>query len=124
MGSIKKGEQLWLQIIIRASFKTWHTHGTLFKHHGYYDEVMRLMKELLLPYTKVSRDDDGNILSKEARTPDYLKTEIEAIKRSADKIPFDVGIRTMYVATKEAWWTFQWTTYGRSSTATTTLESR
>lgn len=103
LGSIKKGEQLWIQIIVRASFKSWHTHGTLFKHHGYYDEMMRLLKEMLEPYTKVSRDDHGNVLSKEPRTPDYLKTEIEAIKRAANKLPFDVGIRTMYVATKEAW---------------------
>lgn len=102
MASIKKGEQLWIQIIIRASRKVWHTHGTMFGHHGYQEELEHYIHEILEPYTAHKQDWMGRE-SREARTPDYLKPVIDSINRASQKLPFDTGIRCMYVAKKEAW---------------------
>lgn len=102
-GSIRQGEQLWMQIIVRASEKKWHTHGTWFGHHEYPQEVMESLERLLAPYTAVRVEESTGSRNTEVRTPEILRPEVEAIKRAANKLPFDVGIRTLYVATKESW---------------------
>ncbi len=102
MASIKKGEELWVQIIIRASRKVWHTHGTLFGHHGYLDEMNAYLNQILEPYTKHSKD-FAERESRESRTPDVLKPVTDAVNRAANKLPFDTGIRTLYVANRQAW---------------------
>ena len=37
-GSLKKGEQMWIQIVITPSKKEFHTHGTWFGHHDWVAE--------------------------------------------------------------------------------------
>jgi hypothetical protein len=100
-GSLKKGEQMWLQIVIRPSKKEFHTHGTLFGTHDWMKESQDELFRLNEPYTaKKELAEQGIYL---IRPPDWLKPVIESVNNKMTKIGFDTGIRTIYVATKEAW---------------------
>ncbi len=96
-GSIQKGEQMWLQIVITPSKKEYHTKGTWFRNHGWFEEAENVMKDLSKEYTKVS--DTG---VKEIRAPKWLDPVLDAISKKTTKIAFDTGIRVCYVAKKEA----------------------
>ncbi len=66
-GSLERGEQLWLQIIIRQSKKTYHTRGTLFGHHDFYTEselfklIEQFKTETIADYKKNLSDYCNNI---------------------------------------------------------------
>lgn len=103
-GSIKKGEQLWLQIVVTPSKKTWKTEGTWFGKHDWTEESKKVLERLLLPYTS-KRDEPGTNLVKlarvEVRVPDHLKNVVKRVNEKPNKLGFDTGIRLMYVAKKE-----------------------
>lgn len=99
-GSIKKGEQMWLQIVIRPTKKEFHTHGTWFGTHDWVKESENELFKLTEPYTSQKEKAEGLYL---IRTPDWVKPVIEGVTNKMTKIGFDTGIRTIYVATKEAW---------------------
>jgi len=101
-GSIKKGEQMWVQFVLRPSKKEYHTKGTWFDTHDWVKESENELDLLSEPYTKKEQLGDGSVL-KSGRTPDFLKDKIDGITKKRTKIGFDVGIRTCYVAKKEAW---------------------
>ena len=97
-GSIGKGEQMWLQIVITPSKKTWKTHGTWFGTHDWVAESRAQIDLLLKPYT-ATKDDGARI---EVRVPDFYKKVMEAMSAKTRKLGFETGIRTVYVAKKEA----------------------
>ena len=101
-GSIQKGEQMWLQIVITPSKKMWHTHGTWFDHHDWVQESEIEIKDLLLPYARENekKSAPGNF-TLEFRTPDFLKAAIDGMNKKTAKVGFEAGIRVMYVAKKE-----------------------
>ncbi|MEK7662034.1 MAG: hypothetical protein AAB355_00845 [Patescibacteria group bacterium] len=86
MGSMQKGEQMWLQIIIRATTQEWKDLGK--------KEIEKIKSE------KFNKEKDEkfneNMLTKAE------KETITAIERSIDKIGFDAGIRAIYIAEKDA----------------------
>lgn len=95
LGSLDKGEQLWIQIIIRQSEKTYHTHGTLFKHHDFYTEAENHLNETLAIWTNTR--DNG---TKEVRFPPMMETELKAAYEKLGKLVFDTGIRLIVLADK------------------------
>ncbi|OGI95060.1 hypothetical protein A2917_01620 [Candidatus Nomurabacteria bacterium RIFCSPLOWO2_01_FULL_42_17] len=102
--SMQKGEQMWMQIVIMPTKKTWHTHGTLFGKHDWVEESKIQIKKLLLPYARqnkkyVNGKEAGYTL--EFRTPDFLDNAIEGMNAKTSKIGFDTGIRVYYAAKKE-----------------------
>lgn len=101
-GSMQKDEQMWLQIIIRPSKKKFHTHGTWFGTHDWVTEAKNELDKVVSPYTKVEHLPNGEVL-KTGRTPDHLKPVIDGISKKIQKIGFDVGIRSCYVAKKEVY---------------------
>ncbi len=96
-GSLQKGEQMWVQIIITPSKKKFHNHGTG-GYHDWTEETRIQIKKLLLPYTNVK--ENGSV---EIRAPGFLDTVTKSMSAKATKIGFDTGIRVMYVAKKEAY---------------------
>ena len=102
-GSLGKGEQAWLQIVITPSKKMWKTKGTWFGKHDWVEEARRQLKETLDPYARQHprRFEEG--LTIEYRTPDFLKNVAKAMASKPEKLGFETGIRAMYVAKKEAW---------------------
>lgn len=89
-GSLKKGEQMWMQIVIRPSKQEYHTHGTYFGKHDWVEEANMQIEKLRKPFV-----DAGSPPS-----PSVSKY-IEVINNKISKIGFDTGIRVCYVAKKE-----------------------
>jgi hypothetical protein len=99
-GSIGKGEQMWMQIVVTPSKKKYHTHGTWFGHHDWVAESEIVIKKILKPFSRHVASPDGS-LSTEIRQPDYMKSMIEGASKKFLKVGFDTGIRVCYVAKKE-----------------------
>jgi hypothetical protein len=101
LSSIQKGEQLWVQIVVRPDHeKKFHTHGTWFGHHDWTEESVEVMKKMADEYTKVGERPDGTF-SKEIRAPDWLKPVFESMTLKTTKLGFETGIRICYVAKRE-----------------------
>jgi hypothetical protein len=103
-GSIGKGEQLWMQIMIRANREERTKKGTLFGKTGWKNEAQGLVDELMKrdPKTKAS----GQISEKSGFPIPIILSQgekdiITAIERSITKLGFDVGMRGLYVAKKD-----------------------
>ncbi|HTE48872.1 MAG TPA: hypothetical protein VK675_03135 [Candidatus Paceibacterota bacterium] len=100
-GSLGPGEQMWSQIVITPSKKTWHTHGTWFGKHDWIEESLEELKRLLKPYTNIRINDDGS-RSKEVRAPKFFDNVTTAMTAKTGKVGFETGIRVFYAAKKEA----------------------
>ncbi len=101
-GSLQKGEQAWLQIIVTPSKKRYHTKGTWFGHHDWVRESRLVLLKIQLPYTNVKEVGEFDTRARiEIRTPKHLDPTLKRIGEKTSKLGFDTGIRLMYVATKE-----------------------
>jgi hypothetical protein len=89
-GSLLKGEQMWLQIVIRFAPDSW------------LEEAQKTLEEILIPYSKISPRENMPDLA-EIRPPDTLKPVVEGITRKRMKLGFETGIRVCYVAKKSVW---------------------
>ncbi len=102
-GSIQKGEQMWMQIVVRPS-KQEYGGGLFKKGHDWVVEGTEVIKKVLEPYTgskaRAEADPIGGI-SKEIRAPGFLDEMIKASGRKMTKLGFDTGVRICYVARKE-----------------------
>lgn len=91
LGSLGKGEQLWIQIVIRAAKKD---HVKAWKKSAK-EEIEKIRQESLM-----DKDDDSSF----ARFPNPTKGQsevISAIERNIAKNSFQVGIRGIYLAKSE-----------------------
>jgi len=102
-GSIQKGEQAWVQIVITPSKKTYHTKGTIFGKHDWVQQARNEMLNFLKPYTAIKDDFKGGAKRIEVRVPGYLKNATDAMSAKTSKIGFDTGVRALYVAKKEVY---------------------
>ena len=104
-GSIQKGEQMWMQIVITPSKKEYKTKGTWFGKHDWVAEARIEFFNFLKDYKAVKGKGEtlGTDARIEVRVPDFLKKPVEKMSAKTSKIGFDTGIRVMYVAKKEAW---------------------
>lgn len=92
-GSIKKGEHLWIQFVIRAAWDSYHEPGSWFKKRGWSKEASDRVK-------KIKEDMKGK---SEEGVPAKMLSKgeqdvIAALERSISKHGFDVGIRALYMA--------------------------
>ncbi len=101
LGSMRKGEQVWIQIIIQAHRKTSFKHdGVLFTKPDWKDRVRReveKIREESIVKTKKDSDFPG--------MPNPTKGQqntIAALERSVSKWPFETAIRGCYISSREA----------------------
>jgi hypothetical protein len=109
-GSIGKGEQAWLQIIITPSKKKYHTKGSHFwqrpskRHHDWVKEGEMVIRKRLDEFTgtrdRAKADPRGGI-SKEIRAPAFLDSLMKSATLKMTKLGFETGVRIAYVAKKE-----------------------
>ncbi len=99
-GSLQKGEQMWIQIVVSPSKKKFFTKEKMFQSHDWVKEAQLELANVLLPYTskKLSL---GDKITTEIRAPGFLDPIIKGISAKMTKIGFDTGIRVAYVAKKE-----------------------
>lgn len=101
-GSIRKGEQMWMQIVITPSKKEYHTKGTWFKTHDWVKEGELTLRKSLLEFTRLHKASGvGGKDAREIRAPDFVKPMMEGAGRKMLKVGFDTGIRVCYVAKKD-----------------------
>lgn len=99
LGSLSESERGWLQIIIKAHKKEDKKPGTLFKKtDNWVDSHKEQIKKI--SDLNVEKDKEGN--EKHLPPTEVQKMRIEAIERSQGKLPFDVGVRGIYVADKDS----------------------
>lgn len=101
LGSIGRGEQVWIQIVIRAHKKEWIKPGTWF-------EKVDWSHAAKLDIDKIMKRDDKKKKEGEINLADFSMTKgerdkVEAIEKNVAKLPFDSGIRVLYVARKDSY---------------------
>lgn len=96
-GSMKAGEQAWLQIIIQAHRKTsLKSDATFHQKPDWKEAGEKKINELIEKYSK-SSDEDGK------RSPTSVQREIiSALERSLSKFAFETTIRGIYLGRKES----------------------
>ncbi len=100
LASLRPGEQAWMQIIIRAHKSERPKHGG-----GWFEKA---------DWTDGAKHEIDKIKKKDVQQVESVKLtglsltkgekdQIEAIERNISKIPFDCGIRLIYLAEKDKW---------------------
>ena len=106
LGSLQKGESVWIQILLRAHKKEqphpekiWYKPDTWKK--GDVDWKYAAMKDI---EKRMKRDKkkDGEINMGDLSMTKGERGVVEAIERSISKLPFDCAIRGVYISTKDA----------------------
>ena len=101
-GSMQKGEQMWMQIIITPSKQKYPKHRKMFeKTHDWVKESEMYLLKKLEPFTRQHARADGTF-AQEIRPPKHLEVLVESITKKIQKLGFDTGIRVFYAAKKEA----------------------
>lgn len=100
MGSMKNGQQLWMQIIIRQSIKTYHGHHG--EHLNFYQASVQFMEDLLKPFTRTLKQDDLNTdFRRQINIPKFMEPTITAITDNMQLVHFDCGIRVICLSRKD-----------------------
>ncbi len=95
LGSIPKGQQIWIQIIIRQNVKTYHSHHTG-KHIDFYEAAQEFMFKVLEPYTRSQKfEDEPTKFGLDVRTPTPVANMIKVVTENSSLIHFDCGIRVV-----------------------------
>jgi hypothetical protein len=100
LGSLAKGQQMWIQIVIRQNIKTYH--GPMsHKHVDFYTYAKEYIENMLEPYTKYGKGAGlGGIDTFEVRAPGFLNPLIDQIAENLLQIHFDCGIRIVTLSDK------------------------
>ncbi len=105
LGSMKKGEEVWIQILVQSYKIRGIKEGQLFADKDWiaeaHHEVNKLMKRD--PHTKSSRSQTETGFPIIPTLTEGEKKQVEAIERSIDKRAFNCTIRLCYHAEKEAY---------------------
>lgn len=100
LGSLRKGEQAWIQIIIQAHRKlTNKNDAVLFTKHDWKEKVRHEIEKIREESISKTRKD-----SEFPGMPNPTKGQqniIAALERSVSKFPFEACIRGLYIAEKE-----------------------
>lgn len=93
MGAIPKGQQVWIQIIVRQSIKRYYSRQKS-KKVSIEDYALEYVSDMFPEYSRVVTSDSAPDV-KEVRPPAYLDAIIRPILSNAAQIHFDCGIRLM-----------------------------
>ncbi len=101
-GSLQKGEQMWMQIVVRPSKKEYKVPGKWFKKHDWLTQGEIDLKKYMQEFTRLNKSEDpAHPTAKEIRLPDYLQENVKRAGAKMNKVGFDAGIRVCYVAKRE-----------------------
>jgi hypothetical protein len=102
LGGVGPNQQVWIQILVRAHKKEHRKAGHFWKTTDRWrDDVERIINEIMIrdPKTKITGEEDEETgMSKKPTLAKHEQNIIEAIGRSLEKQPYDVGIRAVYIA--------------------------
>lgn len=98
LGNILPGEEVWSQVLIKATGKRFKKAGTWFEKTDWKDGAKAEIKKL---YHKDIKPQEGKFNIGEYTQTEEEKNAALAISRSMEKLSFDCGWRMVYVAEKE-----------------------
>ncbi|ETB63800.1 TPA: hypothetical protein DIC38_02335 [Candidatus Nomurabacteria bacterium] len=101
LGSLPKGQQVWIQIIVRQNIIKYHSHNTG-GHITFAEAANEYIENMLAPYTRTQKND--NIIGtfgKQINVPEQYRPVIKAITDVQNQIHFDCGIRLITLADKK-----------------------
>lgn len=103
MGSVGKGEYLWLQFIIRVHRgERYNKKNKKGKTYTWKDEAQDLIEKLRVETLITVETADGEKQIQKFPNPtEGQKNKIAAIERNVSKLAFDVGARAIYIARSE-----------------------
>ena len=96
LGSLGKGQQMWVQILVKQSSKKYYSEAKS-KLVDFYDAAQEYMIKLHKPYTKVQKEGSPDI---DMKTPETLKPVIKAINDQLGLNHYDCGIRVVTLSDK------------------------
>lgn len=107
LGSVGANQQVWIQLIVRAHKKEQPKIGGWFfeKTDKWKDDAEKEIHKIMMRDPKSRKAKVGDEVGESYILPslsDLEKMQVEAISRSLTKLPFDVGVRCIYIATKES----------------------
>lgn len=100
LASLQAGEQLWFQILIRPSIARYKDPKHPFQKVDWKKDAERLKEELIKKH--IVKGPDGKEQRNIQNMTQAEKDGLTAIERSISKVGFDVGIRGIYLAQKDA----------------------
>lgn len=100
LGSLRKGEQVWVQIALRAHGKDKKKPGTWFDKVDWKFEANEDIKKRTKRDVKIDKDKPVNPNLMQLTKGE--KEAVDAIERNLSRIPFDASIRAIYVAKTES----------------------
>lgn len=95
LGSLKKGEQVWMQIMIQAHKKEWIKEGRLFPKGDWKPAAEKEIKSIKDAATNKI---EGSQFPGFPQYSEGQKNKLDAIERSLGKFAFDSTIRMAYIA--------------------------
>ncbi len=98
LGSLSRGEQVWIQIVVRQNTKMYHSHKTG-KHVDIYAAAQEEIDAISKPYAKKLENGE---LSSTALLPEGPSAIVKGIVRQLNLIHFDCGIRLIVLARKDS----------------------
>lgn len=99
LGSIPRGQQIWIQMIVRNTQKTYHSHKTG-KHIGFSEASAEFIGDLIKKYAAEGQTADDSSPKPSASLPEPLRSKVESINRQINKAHFDCGIRVVTLSDK------------------------
>ncbi len=108
LGAVGPNQQVWIQLVIRAHKDEQRKKGHLFeKTDAWKDAAIEEINKIMVRDSKtkvagapVKGDPSGRVIP--PTLSDYEKEIVASLGRSITKLPFDVGIRCLYIAKKES----------------------
>jgi hypothetical protein len=102
LGSIRPGEFVWIQLIVKAHKKEDRNPSKLFGAQDNWieeakKEIQKIREESVV---ELKTGKDGDVQKVPLATKGQA-SKVEAIERSISKTPFDVGVRGIYISEKE-----------------------
>ncbi len=104
LGALPKGQQVWIQHVIRPSKMAFHSHVT-HKHVGWVEMAKEyLHTDLMGPYTQEFRKSAasqeakaGSDFGYQIRLPDTVAARVKKVQEKYQKLGFDIGTRVVAV---------------------------
>ena len=101
LSSIGKGEQIWIQIIMRAHTEEKPIPDLVFGKKDWKASASKEIDKIMKRDKKPKKDEKETINFGEFLLTKGERAKVEAMERNLGKLPFDCGIRGMYIANNE-----------------------
>lgn len=100
LGSLAKGQQMWIQIVVRQNIKTYRSDKTG-KNVDFYKAGVEFIEKLLEPYARSQENSHKpGTWAFQIGMPEHLKPIVSGVTEGLGQIHFDAGIRVITLSDK------------------------